>query len=481
MPRTARCTTARHAVATGSKNPLVDPRAGAPVASGAMISTTRTPGALTVGPLRPVILKLAAPAVAMMACHFCFNLIDAIWVGRLIGPAALAAVSTAGFYVWVLLSLGEMVEVGLIAVAARRHGEGLPDAAARAAGAAVWYALAAGTVVSLLGFALTDALFHLMGVPPEVTTLGRAYLDTWLLGGPLVFGFFAIEATFRASGDTRTPFLLLMASVVLSVGLDPLLISGVGPFPRLGVEGAALASVMVRGGGFLIGIGIAWKRGLIRLDAPDWRAVPTIVRVGAPLSLAGVLLSAIYMWLTRFTSRFGTPALAALGVGHKVEGLGFIAISGFALAASALVGQNLGARQEARAREAVRLTVGYCLVVTVTTAVAFLLIPGRLVALFTHDAQVIKDGVLYLRVISFAQIGQSFELILEGALAGAGYTFWPQIVSTSLTAMRIPLGAWWSRGIGLLGIWLALSVTAISRGIAMIVFWKAGRWHAVRV
>src|SRR3989449_11607485 len=84
-----------------------------------------------------------------------------------------------------------------------------------------------------------------------------------------------------------------MASVVLSVGLDPLLISGVGPFPRLGVEGAALASVMVRGGGFLIGIGIAWRRGLIRLDAPDWRALPTVFRVGAPLSLAGVLLSVV--------------------------------------------------------------------------------------------------------------------------------------------------------------------------------------------
>src|SRR5438309_8981747 len=446
-----------------------------------MISTTRTPGALTVGPLRPVILKLAAPAVAMMACHFCFNLIDAIWVGRLIGPAALAAVSTAGFYVWVLLSLGEMVEVGLIAVAARRHGEGLPDAAARAAGAAVVYALAAGTVVSLLGFTLTDALFHVMGVPQEVATLGRAYLDTWLLGGPLVFGFFAIEATFRASGDTRTPFLLLMASVVLSVGLDPLLSSGIGPFARLGVEGAALTSVMVRGGGFLIGIGIAWRRRLIRLDAPDWRAVPTVLRVGAPLSLAGVLLSVVYMWLTRFTSRFGTAALAALGVGHKMEGLGFIAISGFALAAGALVGQNLGAGQEARAREAVRLTVNYCLMVTVTTATAFLLIPGRLVSLFTGDSQVIADGVLYLRVIAFAQIGQSFELILEGALAGAGYTFWPQIVSTSLTALRIPLAAWWSRGIGLLGIWLALSVTAISRGIAMILFWKRGRWRRTTV
>src|SRR5881398_3595312 len=290
MPRTARCTTARHAVATGSKNPLVDPRAGAPVASGAMISTTRTPGALTVGPLRPVILKLAVPAVAMMACHFCFNLIDAIWVGRLIGPAALAAVSTAGFYVWVLLSLGEMVEVGLIAVAARRHGEGLPDAAARAAGAAVLYALAAGAAVSLVGFAVTGGLFRLMTVPDEVARLGHDYLDTWLLGGPLVFGFFAVEATFRASGDTRTPFLILTASVLLSVGLDPLLIAGLGPFPKLGVAGAATASVMVRGGGFLIGVAIALRRGLIRLETPDWRAVPTILRVGAPLSLSGVLL-----------------------------------------------------------------------------------------------------------------------------------------------------------------------------------------------
>ena len=417
----------------------------------------------------------------MMACHFSFNLIDSIWVGRLIGPAALAAVSTAGFYVWVALNLGEMVEIGLTAVAARRHGEGSPEAAARAAASAVVYALGAGVVVSIAGFLLTDLMFRLMTVPAEVAQVGHTYLGTWLLGCPLVFGFFAIEATFRAAGDTRTPFLMLAASVGVSILLDPLLIIGIGPFPRLGVQGAALASVMVRGGGFLLGLALALRRGLLRVSAPDWRAIPRIIRIGAPLSLAGVLLSLIYMWLTRFTSRFGTPALAALGIGHKMEGLGFIAISGFALAASALVGQNLGARQEQRAHEAVWLTVRYCLMVTVTTAVVFLLFPGRLVRLFTTDPQVIADGVLYLRVIAFAQIGQSFELILEGALAGAGYTFWPQTVSTSLTALRIPLAAWWSRAFGLLGIWLALSVTAIARGIAMILFWKSGRWRAARV
>jgi len=441
----------------------------------------RPPGLLTVGPLRSAILRLAVPAVAMMACHFCFNLIDSVWVGRLIGPAALAAVSTGGFYVWILLSLGEMVEVGLIAVAARRHGEGFPELAARAAAAAVLYALAAGVVVSLLGLALTDTLFRLMTVPPDVARLGHAYLGTWLVGGPLVFGFFAVEATFRASGDTRTPFLLLAASVLLSVGLDPLLIAGLGPFPKLGVVGAAAASVGVRGGGFVIGVTIALRRGLLRLELPDWRAVPTIVRVGAPLSLAGVLLSVIYMWLTRFTSRFGTPALAALGVGHKVEGLGFIAISGLALSASALVGQNLGAGLEERAREAVRLALRYCLVVTLTTAALFLAVPRALVALFTADPAVIADGSLYLRVIAFAQVGQTFELILEGAMAGAGYTLRPQLVSTALTALRVPLAAWWSAGVGLLGIWLALSLTAVARGAAMTLFWRSGAWTSPRI
>jgi len=437
----------------------------------------RPTGALTTGPLRPMILRLAIPAVAMMACHFTFGLIDAMWVGRLIGLAALAAVSTAGFYTWILLSLGEMVEVGLIAVAARRHGEGHPEQAARVAAAAVLYALVAGIVVSGLGLLVTDPMFRLMTLPPEVARLGHEYLATWLLGGPLVFGFFSIEATFRASGDTRTPMLLLATSVFLSLALDPLLIAGVGPFPRLGVEGAALASVMVRGGGFLIGVAIAIRRGLIRLGSPDWRAVPTMLRIGAPLSLAGASLSLIYIWLTRFTARFGTPALAALGVGHKVEGLGFMAISGFGISAAALVGQNLGARQEERARQGVRLTILYCLCVTVPTALAFVTIPERLVALFTTDPGVIEDGSLYLRIIAFAQIGQTLEIVFEGALAGAGYTFWPMLVGTAFTVLRIPLAAWWSGPLGLFGIWLALSLTAISRGVANTYFWLRGTWR----
>jgi putative MATE family efflux protein len=422
-----------------------------------------------------VILRLAAPAVAMMACHFSFNLIDSIWVGRLIGPAALGAVSTGGFFVWVVLSLAEMMDVGLIAVAARLHGQGDPERAARVSAAAVLFAIGAGLVVALAGYTLIDPLFRVMAVPAEVATLGRRYLGAWLLGTPLVFGFFALEAAYRASGDTRTPFLLLAASVIVSIALDPLLIAGVGPLPRLGVAGAGAASVMVRAGAFLLGFGIALRRGLLRVRAPEWAAVPNVLRVGAPISAAGVLFSLIYIWLTRYTARFGTPALAALGIGHKLEGLGFIAISGFALSAGALVGQNLGAGRPERARQAVRMTLAYCLVVTVTTATAFLAAPELLVRLFTSDPEVIADGALYLRTIAPAQIGQTFEIILEGALAGAGYTLRPMLASTTLTGLRIPLAAWWSSA-GVIGIWWALSVTAVARGVAMAAFWWRGGW-----
>jgi len=119
--------------------------------------------------------------------------------------------------------------------------------------------------------------------------------------------------------------------------------------------------------------------------------------------------------------------------------------------------------------------------VTVSTAVLFVAIPETLVGLFTSDPAVIEDGSLYLRIIAFAQIGQTFEIVLEGALAGAGYTFWPMTIGTILTFLRVPLAAWWSGPLGLFGIWLALSLTAIARGVANTAYWLSGTWRERRV
>jgi putative MATE family efflux protein len=436
---------------------------------------------LVSGPLPRAILRLALPAIGSALLQLVFLLIDIFWVGRILGPAALAAISTAGFAVWALLAVAEMIGVGLTAVASRRHGEGEHGLAANAAGTTLALAVGCGVVVAAIGEALVPLLFRVMHTPPEVTALGQRWLGTYLIGTPLVFGFFAAEATFRASGDTRTPLVLLTASVLVTLILDPVLILGLGPMPAMGIAGAAVATVGTRALGLAFGFGVLVRRHLVRLAAWDWKSAVSVARIGAPTAATGVFFSAVYIGLTRITTQFGTPALAALGVGHKLEGLAYQVAIGFGLASAAIVGQNLGAGRVERARRAAYLTATYACLVAATACVAFFLLPERLVAVFSHDAAVIAQGASYLRIIAIAEITMGMEIVFEASLGGAGFTFEPMLWSGCMTAARIPLAAWLAGSFGVLGIWWAISLTAMGRGIAMALIWRGGRWQRTRV
>jgi len=433
-------------------------------------------GSVLADPLPVVIRRLALPAVASNVLMTIFTSVDAFWVGTRIGSRGLAAVSTAVFWIWMVISLAEMVSVGLTAVAARRHGERRAGEAARVVGEAVVFAIALGAVVGILGAAFVDRLFAWMQTPSEVTILGRDYLRIYFLGAPLIYGYFAVDAAFRASGDTRTPFVLLLASTAFTLVLDPVLILGLAGAPRMGIEGAAVALVLTRGGAFLVGVTLLARRGML-----EWRRVtrPTaaaIARIGLPTALTGMLFSLIYVALTRTTTRFGTPALAALGVGHRIESWVYTVGVGFGAAAAAIVGQNLGARQPLRAERAAWITVGYASIPALVAAVAALVMPERLAGLFTTDAAVIDVAVRYLRIGAISQLTVCAEIVLEGALGGAGHTIPPMLTSTTLTALRIPLAWWAAARWGADGIWWTIAVTAVARGLVMMALWRAGGW-----
>jgi putative MATE family efflux protein len=431
------------------------------------------------GPLRPAILRLALPAVGTTLFQVLFNVTDTFWVGRTLGPDALAAVSLASYTVWVIVSIGELVGVGLTAVAARRHGEGDPLSAARAAGTAMVMALGLGVVVAAGGLLGLPAIFRLMHAHGVVAELGREFLVIQLLGAALIYGYFVVTAAFRSAGDTRTPFLLLGASVLLNLVLDPLMILGWGPLPALGVYGAALATVLTRGLGFLVGVVLLYRRGGIR---PDWSlpVARTIARIGLPTMLTGVLFSVIYMLLVRVVGQFGTPAIAALGVGHKIEGVSYMICVGFGLAAETLVGQNLGAGQPGRARQAGWLTARMAAVPAAALGVVFLAVPEAIAGIFTSDAAVIRDATAYLRAVALAQLAAAFENVLEGGLTGAGYTLYTMIAVVVISALRIPLADLVSGPFGLAGIWWMLALTAMGRAAAMTALWHWGGWERAR-
>ncbi|MEP7384241.1 MAG: MATE family efflux transporter [Gemmatimonadota bacterium] len=444
-------------------------------------------GALVDDALPRVIRRVAIPAVGSNLLMTLFTTLDAYWVGTRIGPEGLAAVSTAMFWVWLVLAFAEGLALGLTALAARRHGEGNPDEAARVAGGALVFTLVMGVLVGGIGALGVGVLFAFMQIPPAVTALAHEYLRIYFLGLPLIYGYFCVDATFRASGDTRTPLLLLASSVVCTLVLDPVLILGLGGAPRLGIAGAAVALVATRGTVFVVGLWLLHRRGMVRLAASAadgtrhvlmtvLSVARRVLRIGLPTALTGMVFSFIYIALTRTTTQFGTPALAALGLGHRIESWLYMIGVGFGATAAAVVGQNLGARQVERAERAGWITMSFAMVPAAAMALASLVIPETLARVFTDDATVVAETAMYLRINALSQLLLPAEIVLEGALGGAGDTVPPMITSTALSALRIPLAAWWAAIWGPVGIWWAISVTAAGRGLAMMYLWRSGRW-----
>ena len=458
---------------TMSASVPVDPREGlAPVA----IADAREAAHLVRDSLARTIARVAFPAVASSLLMTLFASVDAFWVGTRIGADGLAAVSTSLFWIWMMVALAEMIGVGLTAVAARRHGESRPNEAALVAGDALLFTVVVGLVVCVLGIASLRALFQIMHTPPAVTALGLRYLGTYLLGTPLIYAFFAIDATFRASGDTRTPFVLLAASVTVTLLLDPALILGWAGLPRLGIAGAAIATVCTRGAVSAMGTLLAIRRGLLRFRTPRLRSITAVCRVGLPTAVTGVVFSLIYVGVTRTTTRFGTPALAALGIGHRVESWLFMIGVGFGAATAAIVGQNLGAGRPDRAERAGWLAVALCSLLGLAACIGDLIYAEELAGLFTREPAVVAEAARYLRIAAVSQLCICAEIVLEGALGGAGETLPPMIASSAFTASRIPLVRIAAERWGSVGIWWTISITAIGRAVSMVGLWRAGRW-----
>jgi putative MATE family efflux protein len=320
-----------------------------------------------------------------------------------------------------------------------------------------------------------------MHTPAEVTALGRIYLGTYLLGAPGIFCYFAVDAAFRARGDTRTPLLLLASSVAITLVLDPVLILGLAGAPKLGLMGAAIATVSVRGAACIAGAVLLARRKMVCFAGLNRRVIATISSIGAPTALTGVLFSLIYVVVTRTASQFGTPALAAMGLGFRVESWVYVIGVGFGAAAAAIVGQNLGAGDTNRAERAGWVTVAFATAPASVAVAAELLFPTQLAGIFTRESAVIMETAHYLRIAALSQLCVGAEVVFEGAMGGAGDTVPPMVWSTSCTAARVPLASWAAARWGTGGIWVVIAATAALRGLGMAALWRIGWWKKKRV
>jgi putative MATE family efflux protein len=331
--------------------------------------------------------------------------------------------------------------------------------------------------VLITGLLSTEAIFAFMGTDRPVTEAGRAYLVVILLGMPAYFVFAWITAAFRAAGDAGAALRLLAIAAAVNVVLDPLLIFGFGALPGLGIVGAATATVA----SWLTAGGFGWRRLAAAGLAPHWlgflrppRECWLALRIGLPLGLEGALFSLIYILLTRVTTGFGTPAVAALGVGHKIEVFNYFVCAGMGAAATTLVGQNLGAGSPARARRAAWRTLFLTVLPVGLVTVVLVVFPEAAVSVFSSDRAVIAAGTTYVLVVGMTQVFMAFEVVLLGAFAGAQWTVVPAVLEITLTALRVPLAMFLvARGWGVEGVWFAITVTCAVKGCLLAILFAA--------
>lgn len=439
------------------------------------------------GSIDRAVLHLGAPAAMAALLQAGFLVVDTFWLGR-VGPVALAAASTAGFTMWLAQTLGDGAAAGSGAVLARAVGANDSGGVRRSASAGLNLGFWGAAVVSAGGLLASHASFAFMGTDAPVTAAGMRYMLVIFAGMPLYFLFVWLQAAFRATGDAKTPLRLLMAAAAVNLVVDPVLIFGAGPLPPFGVTGAALATSL----SWLVATARGWvllgRLGVrpVLLDllrppiAETWRAL----RVGFPLALEGALFSLIYIFLTRVVTSFGTPAVAALGVGHKLEVLNYFVCAGMGAAAATLVSQNLGAGEPRRAvRCAWRALFITCLPVG---AVTLLLVsfPQTAVAVFSRDAEVIAAGATYVLLVGMTQLFMAFEVVMLGAFAGAHWTALPAGLVVVLTAVRVPMAMWLvARGWGVEAVWFAIASTTVVKGtlLAALFLIRYGRGDELRV
>lgn len=429
-------------------------------------------GNLTKGPILKTLTKLAIPIMASSFLGTLYNITDMAWIG-LLGSKAVAGVGVGGMFTWLSQGLAAMARMGGQVQVAQCIGRGERDRAHGFAQAAVQLATLMGmayAVISLLFTRQMVAFFQL--TDPEAQTAALSY--TKIACGLIVFSFLTLTMTglYTAQGDSKTPFLANLIGLITNMILDPVLILGPGPFPKLGVVGAAIATVTAQAivmTMMILGVIIQKKENVlkgIRLTARIPKEyLGGLCRIGIPTAIQGMAYCAISMVLTRMVSAYGAEAVATQRVGGQIESISWNTADGFAAALNAFIAQNYGAGKMDRVRKGYRASLWTVGIWGLLISFVFICFPQAIADIFFHEPKAVATAVGYLVIIGFSEAFMCVELTTVGALSGLGRTRLCSIISITFTSARIPLAIILGGLIGLSGIWWALSVTSIIKGI----------------
>lgn len=437
-------------------------------------------------PLQRAVLLLAVPMVLEMSMESLLTIVDMLFVSRL-GADAVATVGLTEAMLSILYALAMGMSAAATAIIARKTGEKDAEGASNAAVQVIGLSVLLSAVIGGVGAAFAPQLLGLMGAEPAVVGIGSGYTAVMLGGSATIFLLFVINAAFRGTGDATMSMRTLWISNVLNMALSPCLIFGLGPFPRMGVTGAAVATTISRGVGvaFQLFMLFGGKRRLVVLRrhvVVQASVIAEVVKIAVGASFQTLIETASWLGLVRILSLHGSAALAGYTFAIRIAIFVLLPCWGLGNAAATLVGQNLGAKEPERARKSVTTIARYNVAFLGAVSVVFVALAHPLIRMFTDDARIEDYGVECLRIVALGFLFFGYGMVAIQAFNGAGKTAIPMVVNlVCFWGVKIPLAYVLSEivGWGPRGVFVAIAIAYSCQAVLAGTLFHRGRWATV--
>lgn len=442
----------------------------------------------TTGPIGRAILLLAVPMVLETVMESVFAVVDVFFVSRL-GAAAVATVGLTESMLTLVYTVALGLSIGVTAMVARRIGEKNPEGAARVAVQAILLGFGVAVVIGIVGGIYAPRLLSLMGAGDEIIGPGAGYARIIFAGNANILLLFMINAIFRGAGDAAIAMRVLWLANGINIFLDPMLIFGIGPFPELGIQGAAVATNIGRGTAvFYQFYLLAHPHGRIRIHRRHIRALPSVmwqlVRLSATGTFQVFIGMASWVGLIRILAGFGAEVLAGYTVGIRLIIFALLPSWGMSNAAATMVGQSLGAKKPERAERAVWIAGFYNMIFLGTIGLVFFVFAPTIVRIFITELEPVRWGILCLRIVSTGFLFYAYGMVLTQSFNGAGDTWTPTKINLFLFWLfELPLAYTlaYVAGLGPTGVFVAMTVAFSALAVVSAVVFRRGRWKLKKV
>lgn len=425
------------------------------------------------GNILPALSALALPIMATSLIQMAYNLIDMIWIGK-IGASAVASVGAAGMFMWLSNGLATLAKMGGQIKVGHALGAQKKEDAASYAQSSIQMGIVFAIGFGILSVVFADEMIGFFQLN-SAQVIQDAKLYLMITCGLVIFSFMnqIFTGILTAMGNSGTSFIATGIGLVLNIVLDPLFIFGFGAIPPMGVAGAAIATVLAQLVVMLLFLYTILRDTVLFsnvhiLHSYSSQHTMEIFRIGLPSAVQSMLFSGISMVIARLIAGWGDAAVAVQKVGSQIESISWMTAEGYAAALNSFVAQNHGAKNTDRIREGYRLSMIVMLSWGVFCSLVLIVFPQLIFQVFIQEAEVLPMGVDYLRILGVSQLFMCMEITTAGAFSGLGKTLPPSIVSITLTGARIPMAILLGRWLGLNGVWWAITISSIEKGIVLL-------------